>query len=179
MLEISLISELGCDLRVVFVSTSLSPSIELSEGPPPRWRLSAGDQAHNRSLTSLSALSTGQEKGVFPYPLVPLVLGYFVLSKLNARSSNRFPSLRSMSDVTTTPSARCEALISAFEAGTTSRVAATLAIYDILAEPSVSTSGVAGPIPTAEEIEKFMEPYMDRCDQWVRDQEKAKARGKK
>ncbi|KAF8212469.1 hypothetical protein K438DRAFT_1246720 [Mycena galopus ATCC 62051] len=78
----------------------------------------------------------------------PRVTGIFRAFDLNASLCNRFPSLRSMSDVTSP------------------RTTVTLAIHDILAEPTVTSSADTGAIPSGEDIEKFMEPYMDRCDQW-------------
>ncbi|KAJ7813944.1 hypothetical protein B0H14DRAFT_3477459 [Mycena olivaceomarginata] len=45
--------------------------------------------------------------------------------------------------------------------------------------PLKTSPGHAGPIPTPEEVEQYMEPYKDMCDQWVRDQKEARVLGKR
>jgi hypothetical protein len=75
-----------------------------------------------------------------------------------------------MQDAPETSAARCEATIAAFKDGSKSRITTTLALHDILSEPAETSPGHAGPIPTPEEVESYMELYEDMCDQWVRDQ---------
>ncbi|KAJ7327847.1 hypothetical protein DFH08DRAFT_1025854 [Mycena albidolilacea] len=84
-----------------------------------------------------------------------------------------------MQDAPETSAARCEAAVAAFKVGSKSRIATTLALHDILSEPAETSPGHAGPIPTPKEVESYMEPYEDMCDQWVRDQEEARVLGKR
>jgi hypothetical protein len=84
-----------------------------------------------------------------------------------------------MQDAPATSAARCEAAVAAFKDGSKSRIATTLVLHDILSEPTETSPGHAGPIPTPEEVEQYMEPYDDMCDQWVRDQKEAKVLGKR
>lgn len=77
-------------------------------------------------------------------------------------------------------SARCEAAVASFKDGSLSRTAVTLALHAILTEtPPPGANGVTSVAPTSAEAESYMEPYIDMCDQWERDQEAAKNRGKR
>ncbi|KAJ7215706.1 hypothetical protein B0H12DRAFT_1079005 [Mycena haematopus] len=84
-----------------------------------------------------------------------------------------------MQDVSTSREAQSEALVEAFKAGSISLARVTLGLNDIYAEPIESEPGVAGPVPSASEVESFMEPFLDMCYQWTRDQEAAKVAGKR
>ncbi|KAJ7786734.1 hypothetical protein B0H14DRAFT_3506504 [Mycena olivaceomarginata] len=84
-----------------------------------------------------------------------------------------------MQDAPATSTARCEAAVTAFKDGSKSRIATTLALHDILSEPTETSPEHAGPIPTPEEVEQYMEPYEDMWDQWVRDQKEARVLGKR
>ncbi|KAF7374421.1 DNA/RNA polymerase [Mycena sanguinolenta] len=82
-----------------------------------------------------------------------------------------------MQDVDTARNARCEAAVESFKAGELTRIAVTLALHNILSEAIASVPGLSGTTPSSSDVEGFMGPYMEMCDQWTRDQEKAKAAG--
>ncbi|KAJ7471113.1 hypothetical protein FB451DRAFT_1135406 [Mycena latifolia] len=76
-------------------------------------------------------------------------------------------------------SGRSEAAVASYKDGALSRTAVTLALHAILSEPVPSDDGISSSPPTNAEVEAFMEPYLDMCAQWDRDQEAAKERGRK
>lgn len=77
------------------------------------------------------------------------------------------------------PAGRSETAVASFKAGNLSRTAVTLALHSIFSSlPSTAEGDEPVSPPTPADIESLMAPYVDMCDQWVRDQEAAKKRGR-
>ncbi|KAJ7149323.1 hypothetical protein C8R43DRAFT_1128677 [Mycena crocata] len=79
-----------------------------------------------------------------------------------------------------TQAQRAKTVVTGFKDGTVlSRNTVIVQLHQIFSEtPAPGKDGVTPAAPTAAEVEGFMEPFTDMCEQWVRDQQKAEERGR-